>query len=221
MRLEIGTPALAGNQRTAAGIRDGLASRGWVALNLISSPGSGKTTLLEATLPLLAERQPVAVIDGDVETDRDAERLARLGIRAVQVETGGACHLDARMVERALAALSLDAGPAAAPGLLFIENVGNLVCPAEYDLGESLRVVLLSTPEGCDKVAKYPEVFRTADLLLVTKIDLAPYTDWQTERVRQDLQALNPRLPLLEVSARTGEGMEAWLAWIESRTARI
>ncbi|MDI3299702.1 MAG: hydrogenase nickel incorporation protein HypB [Bacillota bacterium] len=213
MKVEIGVKALGANERQAEANRRRLREAGWVAVNLLSSPGSGKTSLIEAALPRLEAVCAVAVVEGDVETARDAERVAAAGGRAVQIETRGACHLDARMVARALDELELGR-PASGWGLLLVENVGNLVCPAEYLLGEELRVVLLSTPEGDDKVAKYPEVFRTADAVVLNKMDLAPYLDFRVERVGRDLAAVRPGVPVFPLSARSGEGVEAWLEWL-------
>lgn len=213
MKVEIGVKALGANERQADLNRRRLLEAGWVAVNLLSSPGSGKTSLIEAVLPRLRARCDVAVVEGDVETARDADRVAGAGGRAVQIETRGACHLDARMVSRALDELDLGR-PQRGWGLLLIENVGNLVCPAEYLLGEELRVVLLSTPEGDDKVAKYPEVFRTADVVVLNKMDLAPHLDFRLERVREDLQAVHPGVPVFPLSARSGEGVDPWLDWL-------
>jgi hydrogenase nickel incorporation protein HypB len=177
------------------------------ALNVMSSPGAGKTTLLERTIS--ASRRPVSVIEGDQETLFDAERIRRAGARAVQVNTGAGCHLDAAMVSRALAALRPERD-----SLLFVENVGNLVCPALFDLGELRKVVVVSVTEGDDKPLKYPHMFAAADLVLVNKTDLLPYVDFDVDRLAADARKLNPGLELLPVSARSGAGLDAWEAWL-------
>lgn len=181
-----------------------------VAVNLISSPGAGKTTLLEKTIASLREKIAIGVIEGDLYTARDAERVSVQGAAAVQVNTGGTCHLDAGMVARALEEL-----PLASLDLLFIENVGNLVCPAAFYLGEHYKAAILSVAEGSDKPAKYPEVFREAQVAVITKSDLLPYTDFDLERCVAELNEVNPELQIYVVSARTGQGMEEWLAWLE------
>ncbi|MBB3104821.1 hydrogenase nickel incorporation protein HypB [Azomonas macrocytogenes] len=187
------------------------------ALNLVSSPGSGKTTLLTSTIRQLGGRLPLAVIEGDQQTANDAERIRATGVPAVQVNTGKGCHLDAHMVGLALERLEhLDGG------LLFIENVGNLVCPAAFDLGEAHKVVILSVTEGEDKPLKYPDMFHAADLMLLNKIDLLPHLDFAVEACIEYARRVNPRIEVLEVSARTGVGMGEWLDWIDRRrTARI
>jgi len=202
---------LAANDDRAAALRERWRKSRTLAVNLLSSPGSGKTSLLEHTLPCLAERARVLVIEGDVETDNDAERIRRVGVEARQITTGGACHLDARMVERAWD----ESASAARYDYVFVENVGNLVCPASYDLGEHRRVVLLSVPEGEDKPAKYPRAFRDADLLLVTKIDLLPYLDFRVEKARHYALDVQPDLEILATSTRTGQGLDEWVAWLE------
>lgn len=181
------------------------------ALNLISSPGAGKTTLLEATIRHLDGQPSVAVIEGDLQTDRDAARIRGTGVPVHQINTGEGCHLDAHMVGHAMEHIEIPAG-----GVLFIENVGNLVCPASFDLGEAHRVVLLSVTEGDDKVEKYPVAFRDADVLVITKIDLAPYVDFSLERCRETARTLNPDIAIFELSARSGEGLEPWCQWVSS-----
>ena len=203
------------NDRLAATNRGAFAALRLTVLNLVSSPGSGKTTLLERTIRDLAAELPIAVIEGDQATTRDADRIRSAGARAVQIETGAVCHLDAAMVSRALAELAPPAGT-----ILAIENVGNLVCPALFDLGESARVVVCSVTEGDDKPAKYPHMFRSGDLLLVNKVDLLPHVgDFDPERLIGHARALNPRIRPLLVSARTGEGMDAWYDWLRARRA--
>ena len=187
-----------------------------LVLNLIGSPGCGKTTLLEKTLALLLEQKRArpGVIEGDLETSRDAERIARLGVPAVQINTQGGCHLDAAMIQAVA-----DELPLKEMDVLFIENVGNLVCPADYDLGESRKVVLLSVAEGDDKPSKYPYIFRAAGAAVVTKMDLLPHTDFSLDAALRDMRIANPDLVTFTLSARTGEGLAAWVGWIEKRAA--
>lgn len=186
-----------------------LDKKGVAALNLISSPGAGKTTLLEQTIARLKGKLTVGVIEGDLYTARDAGRISAQGAAAVQINTGGTCHLNAAMVARALEEL-----PLASLDLLFIENVGNLVCPAAFYLGEHCKVALLSVAEGSDKPAKYPGVFREARAVVVTKLDLLPYTDFDLAGCTAELKELNPELNIFVLSAKTGAGMEGWLAWL-------
>ena len=204
------------NDRLAAHNRAHFDEAGVLVLNLMSSPGSGKTSLLEATIRELAARGlKVAVIEGDLETENDAERIRRQGVPAVQITTGSACHLDAQMIHHAL-----DDLPIAGLDVLFIENVGNLVCPAEFALGQHADVVLLSVTEGDDKPEKYPVIFRTADCVLISKADLLPVIEeFDPERARRAVAALAPAVPVSLVSAKSGAGMEAWLDWIAVRRA--
>ncbi|MFA7331243.1 MAG: hydrogenase nickel incorporation protein HypB [Candidatus Delongbacteria bacterium] len=181
-------------------------------INLMSAPGAGKTSLLERTLERAAGRWRLAVIEGDIQGDADADRLARFGVPVRQIHTHGACHLDPDQVAVAATTLNL-----AELDILFIENVGNLVCPAEFDLGEEDRVMLLSVPEGHDKPAKYPLMFSTADLLLLNKWDLLPMTDFDPAEARRAAMALNPGLETLEISCRDGRGLDDWLDWLERR----
>jgi hydrogenase nickel incorporation protein HypB len=206
---------LAENDREAAHNRAHFDAHRVLAINLMSSPGAGKTALLEATLQALKGRLRVAVIEGDLETENDANRIRAQGVPAVQITTGSACHLDAHMVHRALHDLALEP-----LDLLFIENVGNLVCPASFDLGQHLNVTLLSVTEGDDKPAKYPVMFRAADLVLLTKTDLlAVLDDFSPERAEQHLRALASEAPVLALSARRGPGLDAWLDWLEAQLA--
>ena len=193
-----------------------LAGAGVFALNLVSSPGSGKTSLLVRSIAALAPRHAITVIEGDQQTSADADRIRATGVRAVQVNTGKGCHLDAHMVGHAIDEL------APAPGsLLFIENVGNLVCPAAFDLGEAHKVVVLSVTEGEDKPLKYPDMFAAAELMLLNKCDLLPHLEFDLSSCLANAMRVNPALQILTLSARTGEGMPAWLAWIEARAARF
>jgi hydrogenase nickel incorporation protein HypB len=203
---------LAQNDAFAADNRARLEAAGTLALNLVSSPGSGKTSLLVRAISDLKARHPIAVVEGDQQTSNDAERIRATGVAAVQVNTGKACHLDAHMVGHAL-----DDLPVAAGGLLFIENVGNLICPAAFDLGEAHKVVVLSVTEGEDKPAKYPDMFAAADLMLLNKSDLLPHLDFDVGACLAHALQVNPRLQTLVVSARTGDGMAAFYAWIEAR----
>ena len=187
-----------------------------LALNLVSSPGSGKTALLVAAICALRDRWPIAVIEGDQQTSRDAERIRATGAPAIQINTGKGCHLDAHMVGHAAEHLGLAPG-----GLLFIENVGNLVCPAAFDLGEAHKVVVLSVTEGEDKPLKYPDMFAAADLMLLNKSDLLPHLDFDVGACIAAAARVNPRLEILLISARTGEGLPAFTAWIEARAAAM
>lgn len=200
---------LAKNQRYADANRRYLAGRGIFALNLVSSPGSGKTTLLVRTVEALQHRLSVAVIEGDQQTGRDAERIRATGVAALQINTGKGCHLDAHMVGHALEQLQPAAG-----GVLFIENVGNLVCPAAFDLGEAHKVVVLSVTEGEDKPLKYPDMFHAADLMLLNKVDLLPYLEFDVDVCIDYARRINPKLAVLQVSAIRGDGMAAWLDWV-------
>ena len=213
--IQVERDLLEANDRLAAVNRELFAAAGVLALNLVSSPGAGKTTLLVRSLQALKQRWPLAVIEGDQETDNDAARVRATGVPAVQVNTGKGCHLDARMVFRSFESLPLPRG-----GVLFIENVGNLVCPAAFDLGEAHKVVVLSTTEGEDKPAKYPDMFAAADLMLLNKADLLPHLDFDVGACLAAALRVNPRLQTLVVSARTGEGLAAFYAWIEARAAR-
>lgn len=203
---------LAENDRIAAELRARFHEHGILCLNLISSPGSGKTSLLERTLEGLPPGTRVAVLTGDIQTDNDARRLARFGFKVRQISTGGTCHLDARMIEHALADRNL-----AELDLLFIENVGNLVCPSSYDLGEDAKIVLLSVSEGEDKPLKYPAIFLRAELLVLNKVDLLPYVPFNLASARENARHIHPEIEILEVSCLTGQGLESWRGWLEGR----
>ena len=211
--VDVEARLLAANDEAAAVNRRRFDALGALALNLISSPGSGKTSLLEQTITRLKDRLAIGVIEGDPETERDAERIRGRGTPAVQLTTGGGCHLDAPLVAGGLEAL-LEAGGGRKFDLIFIENVGNLTCPAAFDLGEHKRVVLLSVPEGSDKPAKYPSTFRTADLVLLTKTDLLPHFDFKVEEATAAIHTLRPGIPVLPLAAEKGEGMDAWIDWL-------
>src|ERR1700694_1218589 len=207
--VQIEQDILAKNDAYAAQNRRRLRERGIFAVNLVSSPGSGKTTLLVRTIESLRDRLPICVIEGDQQTSFDADRIRATGAPALQVNTGKGCHLDASMVGRALERLDPQEGTA-----LLIENVGNLVCPAGFDLGEAHKVVVLSVTEGEDKPLKYPDMFRAASLMLLNKIDLLPYLQFDLQRCLDYARRVNPDISILSVSASTGQGMEEWLAWI-------
>ncbi len=189
--------------------------RGIYVLNLMGSPGTGKTTLLERTLERLRGRWKVGVIEGDIATSQDAERIARHGVPTVQINTGGACHLDGNMIRGALGELDLEG-----LDLLVVENVGNLVCPAEFRIGEDDKVMILSVTEGEDKPLKYPLMFQVSSALLLNKMDLLPYVDFDLERFRQYALKVNPRLEIMEVSCKTGEGLDRWVQWLEGRISK-
>ena len=208
--VQVERDLLAKNDAIAQRNRNWLAQHGIFAVNLVSSPGSGKTTLLVKTIELLAGRVPVAVIEGDQQTTFDADRIRATGAPAIQINTGKGCHLDAAMVETALARLAPEPD-----SVLMIENVGNLVCPAGFDLGEAHKVVVLSVTEGEDKPLKYPDMFHAASLMLLNKIDLLPYLTFDLQRCIADARRVNPAIEVLQVSATTGQGLDDWLAWIE------
>ncbi|MFZ0257469.1 MAG: hydrogenase nickel incorporation protein HypB [Gammaproteobacteria bacterium] len=203
---------LSKNQALATGNRRYFAERAIFALNLLSSPGAGKTTLLVRTIETLGGQLPIAVIEGDQQTTQDADRIRQAGVPALQINTGKGCHLDAHMVGRAARSLGLER-----QSLLFIENVGNLVCPALFDLGEAQKVVILSVTEGDNKPLKYPDMFRVADVLLLNKMDLLPYVEFEVERAIAAARRLNPAIEVIPVSATRGDGMEYWLAWLLDR----
>ena len=208
---------LAQNDRLAAHNREHFDSYGVLAVNLMSSPGAGKTSLLESTIEALAGRMRIAVIEGDLATENDARRIRAKGVPAVQITTGSACHLDARMVHEALHEIALEG-----LDVLFIENVGNLVCPASFDLGEHLDVTLLSVPEGDDKPQKYPVMFRAADLMLLTKCDFLPLLpEFDPQRAESSLRTLGSDAPVVRLSSRTGEGLGAWCGWLGAELTRV
>jgi len=212
-RIQVREKVMKRNDELAADVRRRLTGAGVTTYNLVSSPGSGKTALLEATLERLDPEFPIAVVTGDVQTENDAERIARLTPRLVQaVVTDGACHLDARQVSEALDAVDLDE-----TRLLFIENVGNLVCPASWDLGEQDKVVLFSVTEGEDKPVKYPKMFRLARYAVITKMDLLPHLDFDVEEAVGYAREINPDLRFFFTSARTGEGMDEWCDFLRAR----
>ena len=214
--VQVEQDILAKNNAYAAANRRRFADHGIFALNLVSSPGSGKTTLLVKTIGALGGRLPLAVIEGDQQTSQDAERIRATGAQAIQINTGKGCHLDARMVGHALEKLDLpDAG------VLMIENVGNLVCPAAFDLGEAHKVAILSVTEGEDKPLKYPDMFAAASLLLLNKCDLLPHLEFDVDQAIEYARRVNPDIEVIRTSATSGEGMEEWLAWIARGAAAV
>lgn len=212
-RIAVQEKVLNENQRLAAELRQKFAEHGIFVLNFISSPGSGKTSLLECTLAALPGNARVAVLTGDIQTENDADRLARAGFPAKQITTGGTCHLDARMIDRALEGWELQD-----LDVLFIENVGNLVCPSSYDLGEHAKIVLFSVTEGEDKPLKYPSIFSKAELCIINKVDLLPYLNFDIGLARENVRKMHPGVDIIEVSCKTGEGLNEWLRWIETRS---
>jgi hydrogenase nickel incorporation protein HypB len=215
--IDVKQKVLAANAAAAAGLRETFARAGTLVVNLISSPGSGKTTLLEKTVAALKGSLRLGGLEGDIATERDAERLRKMGIPARQILTGGSCHLDARQVERALAD---EGGRLSNLDILFIENVGNLICPTGYDLGEDFKIVLLSVTEGEDKPFKYPAIFSKASVTVVTKIDLLPYVPFDLPAVREQVATLAPGGRLVEVSATSGAGMDAWISLLTDAFAK-
>lgn len=211
-RVEVEKKVLNENQILAEQLRERYRQQGILCVNLISAPGSGKTLLLEKTLERMDQRTRVAVLTGDLQTENDAQRLARFGFPVKQIVTGGTCHLDARMVEKHLADWNLENIE-----LLIVENVGNLVCPSSYDLGEDAKIVLLSTTEGEDKPLKYPSIFFKSELMILTKIDLLPYVPFKSDVAKENARRVHPQMEILEVSSTTGEGLDAWMNWITGR----
>jgi hydrogenase nickel incorporation protein HypB len=214
--VQIERNILSKNDGYAEHNRQWFGSKSLLALNLVSSPGAGKTTLLVETLKSLKYEIPIAVIEGDQETANDADRIRQIGVPAIQINTGKGCHLDAHMVGHALQELSLAVG-----GVVLIENVGNLVCPAAFDLGEASKVVILSVTEGEDKPIKYPDMFAVADLLIISKIDLLPHVDFDVDQAVEYARRVNPDIEVLKLSAKTGEGLQDWKKWIITRTTSV
>lgn len=203
---------LKANDFVAERIREEMAKRHVLMINIVSSAGSGKTTLLQETAKRLAGQVRMKVLVGDLETERDADRLRAVGVDALQIVTGGICHLEAQMIWQGMESISLDG-----VDILFVENVGNLVCPASFDLGEDYRVTLMATTEGDDKPRKYPRMFLTSELMLVSKADLLPYLPFSVAAVTEDAQAVNPTLEVIEISSLNGQGLDAWCDWLLTR----
>ena len=212
MKINIVKSVLEANDAVARDNRRRMEEAHVLAVNITSAPGSGKTTLLEKTIPALAPELQSAVIVGDLQTTRDADRLGGLAVEVTQINTEGGCHLSATQVSEGLTSLAMKD-----LAFLFIENVGNMVCPAVFDLGEHVRVAMLSVPEGDDKVAKYPTLFQPADVILLNKIDLVEILEYDISRVRDDLSRINTSAPFIELSTKTGQGMDAWLDWLKQR----
>lgn len=215
MEIRVLQNILEANDEAAAQTRVALASAGITALNIISAPGAGKTSLLEKVIPLLRERFKMAVLEGDIATTRDAERIDALNVPVIQLLTNGGCHLEAALVAKGLAELPLDG-----LDLVFIENVGNIACPAEFDLGEAAKVGILSVAEGHDKPAKYPLLFHEISALVLNKVDLLEHTDFDMEVFMRDFRGLNSRAPVIEVSCRTGEGIGNFAEWVAGSIER-
>ncbi len=218
--VDVHQSLFAANEAIAKSNREHFDAMGTVAINLISSPGSGKTTLLEHTIERLAGELRIGVIEGDIETERDADRIRAKGVPVVQLTTGGACHLDASMTHKGFHRLQKEPG-ADKLDILFIENVGNLVCPATFDLGEHNRVVLVSVPEGPDKPAKYPKAFTSSDTFLITKTDLLPYFDFPVPEARAEALRLNPELTVMDFSSTTGDGFDSWLDYLRELVRKM
>ena len=213
-RIKVVEKILGANERLAETNRRALDQAGVFGLNLMASPGAGKTSLIEHTIRRLADRHQIAVVDGDVATSIDADRAAAAGAQAVQINTGGECHLDAVMLQEALAQLDLSSIE-----LLIVENVGNLICPANFQLGTHKSVLIASVPEGDDKPYKYPGMYRGVDALVINKIDLQPYIEFDMDYFRRGVEALNPGLVTFPLSCRTGQGLEDWLEWVSEKVA--
>jgi len=211
MREVVEKKVLSENDRLAAELRERYREQNILCVNLISSPGSGKTALLEKTLSSFPKESCVAVLTGDIQTDNDARRLVRYGFPVRQIVTGGTCHLDARMVDRHLNEMGFRG-----PGLLLVENVGNLVCPSSYDLGEAAKIVLLSVTEGEDKPLKYPGIFHRASLMILTKTDLLPHVEFSPELAFENARKVHPEIDYIALSSRTGEGFDQWLSWLSA-----
>ena len=216
-KVEIKTKVLNENQRLAEELRERFRSHGVLVLNFISSPGSGKTELLERTLASIPATTKIAVLTGDIQTDNDARRLARYGFPVRQITTGGTCHLDGRMINRGLDELAELGSTLASLDLLFIENIGNLVCPASYDLGEESKIVLLSVTEGEDKPLKYPSIFHKASLFLMTKIDLLPYVPFNADAAEANARTVHPGMEVIRCSSTATGGLDTWIAWLEKK----
>jgi len=210
-KINLEKKVLSRNDILAAELRKLFAGENVAVMNMVSSPGSGKTSLLEKTLVSLSGSLSIGVIEGDIQTDNDAARIAKTGVPVHQIQTGGACHLEAEMIRKALIHFSLKD-----LDLLIIENVGNLVCPSAFDLGEGIRVSLISVTEGDDKPLKYPALFRSADVMVINKMDLLPYTDFDVEKVIHNAMSLNPEIEILKTSCRTGEGLDDWSEFVKN-----
>lgn len=215
MKIPVVRDILEANERIAAENRRIFDEKGLLVLNLMSSPGSGKTSLLERTIGTLHDKMRIGVIEGDIQSSIDAERLSKHGVPAVQINTDGACHLDGNMIQQAFTHLNLSS-----LDLLIVENVGNLVCPAEFKIGEDHKVMILSVTEGDDKPEKYPLMFHESSVLLINKIDLLPYVDCSMEKIKEVSLRINPDLEIFEISCKTGEGIDKWTQWLSNQIRR-
>ena len=215
-RVPLEKKVLSENDRVAAELRERFRQNDVLVVNLISSPGSGKTTLLEKTLEALPRTERVAVLTGDIQTENDANRLKRFGFPTKQITTGGTCHLDARMIDKHLADWNLGE-----LDILFVENVGNLVCPSSYDLGEAAKIVLLSVTEGEDKPLKYPSIFFKSELVIITKTDLLPYVPFDIAKAEENVRKVHPGVEVVRVSCTAGDGLQEWLQWLERKKTAV
>jgi len=215
MKIPVVQKVLEANERIAEENRRLFKEMELFVINLVSGPGAGKTTLLERTVERLKDQYHFGVIEGDIQSTLDAERISSKGASVVQINTGGACHLDGNMIREAIAKIDLGA-----LDILIVENVGNLVCPVEFDIGEHFKVMLLSTPEGDDKPLKYPLIFHESRLLLINKMDLLPYVSFDVEKLREESLKINPHLEIIEISCKTGEGLPSWFHWLEDRVKK-
>ena len=214
LKVPVVRDILEANERLAADNRRIFRQAGLLVINLMSGPGAGKTSLLERTIEALQDEVRIGVIEGDIQSSYDAERISQKGIQVVQLNTGGACHLDSNMIKSSLEALDLDA-----LDLLVVENVGNLVCPAEFNVGEDMKAMILSVPEGDDKPLKYPLMFQESQALLINKIDLLPYVNCDVGKIRERALQLNANLEIFEISCRTGEGLDGWADWLRQQVS--
>lgn len=212
--IEVKQSVFAANEKSADQLREEMKKKGTLLVNLMSSPGSGKTTTLKKTIAALKDKVSIAVMEADIDSDVDAAAISETGVKAIQLHTGGMCHLDAHMCAQGLE--GLNAGDV---DLIFLENVGNLVCPAEFDTGAGVNVTILSVPEGDDKPLKYPLMYQVCDVVLVNKIDVAPYFDFDLEKLKKNVSLRNPKAVVIPFSAKTGEGLDAWTEWLSRKVA--
>ena len=212
--IEVKQSVFAANEKSADQLREEMKKKGTLLVNLMSSPGSGKTTTLKKTIAALKDKVSIAVMEADIDSDVDAAAISETGVKAIQLHTGGMCHLDAHMCAQGLE--GLNAGDV---DLIFLENVGNLVCPAEFDTGAGVNVTILSVPEGDDKPLKYPLMYQVCDVVLVNKIDVAPYFDFDLEKLKENVVLRNPKAVVIPFSAKTGEGLDAWTEWLSRKVA--
>lgn len=212
--IEVKQSVFAANEESADQLREEMKKKGTLLVNLMSSPGSGKTTTLKKTIGALKDKVSIAVMEADIDSDVDAAAISETGVKAIQLHTGGMCHLDAHMCAQGLE--GLNAGDV---DLIFLENVGNLVCPAEFDTGAGVNVTILSVPEGDDKPLKYPLMYQVCDVVLVNKIDVAPYFDFDLEKLKKNVALRNPKAVVIPFSAKTGEGLDAWTEWLSRKVA--